>query len=133
MSDELEVIPVNFDDLSEHELVMTMWNEGKLIGVTYRLRDEKNGAEADAILVGADRRQAVMFFQVMRIAHRANEDTTDTACGEPWQGWQAPEELDQHSVVLPPHAQPTHGESVRQCQACAKVAAEKAAEEADDE
>lgn len=41
------------------------------------------------------------------VAHLADEARPlATACGEPWQGWQAPEDIDPRSVVLPPHDQP---------------------------
>lgn len=47
-----------------------------------------------------------------------------TACGESWQGWQAPEELkskDPLARTLPPHSQPrSHLDRIRQCQACLK-------------
>lgn len=60
------------------------------------------------------------------IAHLRSDATTGTACGEPWQGWQAPPELehDPYSRVLPPYDlnPPTHRDSIRQCQACAKCA-----------
>jgi hypothetical protein len=59
------------------------------------------------------------------VAHlTCNDSSLRTACGEPWQGWQAPEGLDPHSVILPPHGPPS-GDSVvgiRQCGACMKAA-----------
>lgn len=62
-------------------------------------------------------------------AHLARDDNPlYTACGEPWQGWQAPSDLDlrdPHAITLAPHDPPTW-ESIRQCQACLRVAMEQA-------
>lgn len=60
-------------------------------------------------------------------AHLANDERPDyTACGEPWQGWQAPQtdsyELTPGNVELPPHYEPQRGDTIRQCQACARSA-----------
>ena len=61
-------------------------------------------------------------------AHLADGDHPDrTACGEPWQGWQAPRtasyELTPRTVELPPHEEPrAHVDEIRQCQACFRVA-----------
>lgn len=57
------------------------------------------------------------------VAHLADGDTT--ACGEPWQGWQAPRtdtyELTPGTVELPPHDQPRPSDRLRQCQACVRA------------
>jgi len=46
-----------------------------------------------------------------------------TACGEPWQGWQAP--FNNRELELPPHHQPRpHQDRVRQCQTCFRRALE---------
>jgi hypothetical protein len=61
-------------------------------------------------------------------AHLSSDEKPDyTACGEPWQGWQAPHtdsyELTPGNVELPPHDEPRpHRDRTRQCQACLKVA-----------
>lgn len=48
-----------------------------------------------------------------------------TACGEPWQGWQAPEDLPSGTLVLPPHEQPRpHQDPIRFCRACQQRALE---------
>lgn len=61
-------------------------------------------------------------------AHLADAAKPDyTACGEPWQGWQAPTtasyEMTPRNVELPPHDPPRpHRDAIRQCQACLKTA-----------
>jgi hypothetical protein len=60
------------------------------------------------------------------VAH-LSDDTKPmtTACGEPWQGWQAPPDLDliPDTYTLPPHERPRpHIDEVRFCQACRKTA-----------
>lgn len=57
------------------------------------------------------------------VAHLADDgDLTTTACGEPWQGWQAPKRVDRRNTV-PPHDLPRpHTDLIRQCQACWRVA-----------
>ena len=64
------------------------------------------------------------------IAHLADAtDLLSTFCGEPWQGWQAPEDLDlktrvddPRSTTIAPHSQPRpHQDRIRQCQACARL------------
>ena len=62
-------------------------------------------------------------------AHLARDgNRLETACGEPWQGWQAPAALDLapqkagYPAPLPPHRPPQHGDRIRQCQACARAA-----------
>lgn len=57
------------------------------------------------------------------VAHLADDEKPKTtACGEPWQGWQAPDVL-WPTVELPPHDPPrSHGDLIRQCRACMKVA-----------
>jgi hypothetical protein len=60
------------------------------------------------------------------VAHLASDgDPRATACGEPWQGWQEPENPDRENYgVLPPHDQPRpRKDRIRQCQACLRVAA----------
>lgn len=56
----------------------------------------------------------------------SDSNPLETACGESWQGWQAPDQLDLRdpkAVTLPPHTEPRpHYDKVRQCQACLKVA-----------
>ena len=47
-----------------------------------------------------------------------------TACGEPWQVWQAPERYCDIPgvVVLPPHYEPrSHVDEIRACQACERT------------
>lgn len=44
-----------------------------------------------------------------------------TACGESWQGWQAPEDPDPYARNIPPHAEPGPNDPIRQCQACLRV------------
>ena len=64
------------------------------------------------------------------IAHLARDaNPLETACGEPWQGWQAPTNLDlqpawmPNRATLPPRDQPRpHVDAIRQCQACMRVA-----------
>ncbi len=54
------------------------------------------------------------------VSHRAvNPPHTHlTACGEPWQGWQAPE-LARPEDVVSPHAQPVPDRTrIRPCRAC---------------
>lgn len=63
------------------------------------------------------------------LAHLSQDDNPLlTLCGEPWQGWQAPEgytDIPGH-VELPPHDKPRpHKDQIRQCQACAKLAREQ--------
>lgn len=128
MSDELEVIPVDFKDVDDNDLVLAMMSTGKSVGLRYTLLDEE-GHTAEATLVRIDMREAIMRFQPDYVAHLSNDDNPkQTACGEPWQGWQAPEDIDLRDIILPPHT-PPQGGSVRQCQACAKVAAAKVAED----
>ena len=61
-------------------------------------------------------------------AHLADDEQPDrTACGEPWQGWQAPTtasyEMTPGNVELPPHDKPrAHVDRIHQCQACRKIA-----------
>src|ERR1041384_2330894 len=64
---------------------------------------------------------------IRHTAHMARDDNPSlTACGEPWQGWQAPRtkayERLPDTVELPPHDKPKRGEKVRQCQACLREA-----------
>jgi len=58
------------------------------------------------------------------LCHLANDKKPKaTACGEPWQGWQAPKDLDLYSFsyILSPHNPPRpHVDKIRLCQACAK-------------
>jgi hypothetical protein len=72
------------------------------------------------------------------VAHLADDRyRLFTACGEPWQGWQAPVDLDlklkssdPRAMVLPPHNQPRpHEDAIRQCQACLRVAMTAAEQE----
>jgi hypothetical protein len=61
-------------------------------------------------------------------AHLERDDRPNlTACGEPWQGWQVPEDADLKDprlVTLPPHDPPNPSKDmVRQCQACLKTVA----------
>jgi hypothetical protein len=61
------------------------------------------------------------------VAHLGDDERPDyTACGEPWQGWQAPVttsyELTPGNVELPPHDPPRSKDGVRQCQACLRRA-----------
>lgn len=65
------------------------------------------------------------------VSHLAdNERPASTACGEPWQGWQAPSNLtmlDPKAFTLAPHDPPRpHIESVRLCRACQRRAAYEA-------
>lgn len=65
------------------------------------------------------------------VAHLARDaNRFETACGEPWQGWQEPAGADRHTpadryLVVPPHDPPRpHVDPIRQCQACLRVARE---------
>ena len=54
------------------------------------------------------------------ISHLKRDDWPGTVCGEPWQGWQAPEawiDIPDHRVVAPMEP-PKKGDEIRQCQAC---------------
>jgi hypothetical protein len=65
----------------------------------------------------------------MFTAHLASDtNPLVTACGEPWQGWQAPPDNRDHE--LPPHQQPQQGDRIRQCQACLRRAMEPRGEDA---
>ncbi len=59
------------------------------------------------------------------VSHLAADTTAAaTFCGEPWQGWQAPfnlDLLDPKAVTLPPQSPPRpHLDRIRFCGACAK-------------
>lgn len=61
------------------------------------------------------------------IAHIAlADDPNRTVCGETWQGWQAPEAWCEMQAAaglpgpLPPQFQPEQGDTIRQCQGCAR-------------
>lgn len=61
------------------------------------------------------------------IAHLGRDRTrySPTLCGETWQGWQAPPDIDLHDPKfepLPPMRQPRRGDRIRECQACLKQA-----------
>jgi hypothetical protein len=59
------------------------------------------------------------------VAHLGDDDNPNfTACGEPWQDWQAPKDADLLGVpVLPGQDKPkAHVDRIRQCQACFRVA-----------
>lgn len=62
------------------------------------------------------------------IAHLAAANGLETACGEPWQGWQEPFDADLgvspgRYRVDPPMSKPRpHIDRIRQCQACLRVA-----------
>jgi len=57
------------------------------------------------------------------VSHLAKDDNPRlTACGEPCQGWQAPDDGLPGEIQLPPHDQPRpHKDDIRFCQACAKI------------
>lgn len=56
------------------------------------------------------------------VAHLADDaNPLVTACGESWQGWQAPEGIDPHLVVLGPHETPARDDCVRLCGACRRA------------
>ena len=57
------------------------------------------------------------------ISHLADDgDPRVTACGEPWQGWQEPDNAPR-VIVDPPHDPPRpHADQIRMCQACLRVA-----------
>jgi len=59
------------------------------------------------------------------ISHLKDDNSVGTACGEPWQGWQAPKDLDlkdPEAIILPPHDQPRpHKDRIRFCGACRKI------------
>lgn len=66
------------------------------------------------------------------VSHLASDkDNNQTACGEPWQGWQEPYNADllqrHNRIVLPPMGQPRHSsshgisDSIRCCRACLQV------------
>jgi hypothetical protein len=63
---------------------------------------------------------------VSHVAHLRSDSGVGTACGEPWQGWQAPHDLDirdPRAITLAPHSEPRpHKDKIRQCQACRRVA-----------
>lgn len=63
------------------------------------------------------------------IAHLSSDASPlETACGEPWQGWQEPFGADkavppERYRVDPPMTKPRpHVDPIRQCQACLRVA-----------
>lgn len=60
------------------------------------------------------------------VAHLVHANGFNTACGEPWQGWQEPFDmdlLDPRHHPIPPFDDPRpHQDSIRQCQACLRVA-----------
>ena len=65
------------------------------------------------------------------VAHLASDTSPlETACGEPWQGWQEPfdadmvQPSDRYAVAAgPSHLQPPrpHQDTVRQCGACLRL------------
>lgn len=62
------------------------------------------------------------------ISHIAEDGTRPlaTACGEPWQQWQAPDETDPENLPVPPDTPPIpHKTEIRFCGACRKIAVEK--------
>lgn len=59
------------------------------------------------------------------VSHLADDnDPTETACGEPWQGWQEPDDCRRRTgFVLTPFEQPRpHVDPIRFCGACARLA-----------
>lgn len=52
-------------------------------------------------------------------SHMAKDGSTVTLCGEPWQGWQEPDDADPRASgnPVPPFEKPPEA-PVRQCQAC---------------
>lgn len=58
------------------------------------------------------------------LEHRAHPDNKwVTACGAPWQYWQAPPGLALNSrvTILPPHSDPAPGDEIRTCPACVRA------------
>lgn len=63
-------------------------------------------------------------------AHLRRDDSPGTACGEPWQGWQEPFDMDlcdPYAAALPPmqppraRNDPGGPDRIRRCQACLRV------------
>jgi hypothetical protein len=53
------------------------------------------------------------------VAHFCAENLRDTACGEFWQGWQAPSGVVE---CVAPYAQPRpHVDPIRPCRACLRI------------
>lgn len=59
------------------------------------------------------------------ISHLASDESRYfTACGEPWQGWQQPEDAESYGAPPPrnPMNQPRpHKDKIYQCQACFRL------------
>jgi hypothetical protein len=60
------------------------------------------------------------------ISHLIRDDgTLQTVCGQPWQGWQEPEDFDRgytQGEVYPPHVPPQRTDEIHQCQVCFREA-----------
>lgn len=63
-----------------------------------------------------------MVEQASYTSHLAvGNSLEETACGEPWQGWQAPDGYNGNTI--PPNTPPKpHQTEIRLCQACRRVA-----------
>ena len=61
-----------------------------------------------------------MGEQAPYTSHLLDTNNRDTACGEPWQGWQAPETYS--GDTIPPNQKPiSHQTQVRLCNACKRI------------
>lgn len=56
---------------------------------------------------------------ILHVSHLRESGSAQTVCGEPWQAWQQPRELDAPAVIVSP---PKRGEDVRFCEGCRRVA-----------
>lgn len=59
--------------------------------------------------------EAATYISHMSVGNQLEE----TACGEPWQGWQSPENY--RGDTIPPNDPPKHLSKIRLCQACQNI------------